>query len=119
MSKQFSRGTLAWVFLAAILGCSSRAHQDRSGPPSIISDGYACFRQQINPVGAVSSNFYCVFALETASTYFSATARAEKIRLFISSLDLTCEVSNSWEMEDPHRTHDHGLSLIVTAVRCK
>jgi hypothetical protein len=119
MPTFFARLTTTAALFAAIVGCSSTSNRAKPAAPAALTDGYSCFREQINPVGAVSNTYYCVFALEEASSYYSESARTERLHSFISGLGRACSIGKSWEMEDPRRTHEHDLAMIVTAVRCE
>jgi hypothetical protein len=106
--------------LAALAGCATHAPRPIGGqaPAEAIREGFSCFRQQINPVGAISDSYYCVFALEEASSYYSQSARSERLDEFIAGLGEDCRVGRRWDMEDPRRTFDHDLGVIVIRIEC-
>ena len=101
----------------AASGCASLQAQP-GAEIDAVPEGYNCFRQQTNPVGAVSKDYLCVFALDTPSTYYAKSSRDDVLHAFISKLGGTCSIGKTWEMEDPHRANDHDLVLIATAIRC-
>src|SRR5688572_11609276 len=109
---------LATMLIAATLsGCALEPRPSSPSSAFTIATGYSCLIEEAQP-GEKSNSYLCVFALDTASSYYSDSARERRINSFIAGLGRPCNQTRRWDMEDPRNTLNHDLGLIAVRIEC-